>query len=298
MITAFMDIARLGRSGTILLIAISLLSSSCRKQKAPDHPRLTPNVVLRDVTFRSAALNRDMPYRVVLPASVGAGQKLQVVYLLHGGGGGFRDWSNYSDVARFAESGRILVMPEGGSSYYTNAVSRPDDRYEDYIVNDLIPEVESKFPVATGRSNRAIVGISMGGFGAVKLTLRHPEVFAFAGGISSSIDVPRRAFSIKRLQQSRHYNSIFGTSGSQTRRDNDPFILARSANPETAPYFFLTCGEQEGLLPPNREFAALLAQRHFRYEFHIRPGAHDWNQWNAWLPSLFESLTAHLSPKS
>jgi putative tributyrin esterase len=239
-----------------------------------------------------------MPYRVVLPVSVASGQKLPVVYLLHGGGGGFRDWTNDSDVARFAESGLLLVMPEGGSSYYTNAVDPPQDRYEDYIVGDLISDVESRFPTATGRSNRAIVGVSMGGFGAVKIALRHPELFAFVGGLSSAIDVPRRAFSFKRLQQSRHYNAIFGSSGSQGRRDNDPFVLARSANPDSAPYFFLTCGEQEGLLPSNREFAALLAQRHFRSEFHTVPGGHDWNQWNAWLPSLFRSLAEHMKPTS
>ena len=238
-----------------------------------------------------------MQYRVVLPVSVPPGQKLPIVYLLHGGGGGFRDWTTDSDVAHFAESGLVLVMPEGGSSYYTNAVDPPQDRYEDYIVRDLISDVESRFPVATGRSNRAIVGISMGGFGAVKLALRHRELFIFAGGISSAIDVPRRAFSIRRLQQSRHYNSIFGPSGSQTRRDNDPFVLVRSAKPEDAPYFFLTCGEQEGLLPANREFAALLEARHFRHEFDTAPGSHDWNQWNAWLPSLFRSLAEHMNPK-
>jgi putative tributyrin esterase len=132
----------------------------------------------------------------------------------------------------------------------------------------------------------------------VKLALRHPDLFVFAGGLSSAIDVPRRAFTIKRLQQSRRYQSIFGTSGSQTRRDNAPYALARSANPDSAPYFFLTCGEQEGLLPANREFAALLAQRHFRSEFHTVPGRHDWNQWNAWLPALFRSLSEHMSPSS
>jgi putative tributyrin esterase len=291
---------RLCLPGCVLLAVILLLSTGCKKKdeaQQPDHPRLTPNVGLRDITFHSAALNRDMQYRVVLPQAAEPGQKLPVVYLLHGGGGGFRDWTNDSDVARFAESGLVLVMPEGGSSYYTNAVDPPQDRYEDYIVTDLIADVESKFPVATGRSNRAIVGVSMGGFGAVKLALHHPELFIFVGGLSSAIDVPRRAFSIKRLQQSRHYNSIFGSTGSQTRRENDPFAQVRTANPEAAPYFFLTCGEQEGLLPANREFAALLEARHFRHEFHTVPGGHDWNQWNAWLPSLFRSLAEHTSPK-
>lgn len=132
----------------------------------------------------------------------------------------------------------------------------------------------------------------------MNVALHHPELFIFVGGLSSAIDVPRRAFSIKRLQQSRHYNSIFGPSGSRTRRDNDPFILVRTANPEAAPYFFLTCGEKEGLLPANREFAALLEVRQFRYEFHTVPGSHDWNQWNAWLPGLFRSLAEHISSTS
>jgi putative tributyrin esterase len=277
--------------------ALSLmLLTACHRQEQPqpDHPRLTPKVIMRDVSFHSAALNRDMPYRVVLPLQVAASQKLPVVYLLHGGGGDFREWSNDSDVAQFAERGLILVMPEGNSSYYMNSAEQPQDRYEDYIVNDLIADVEGKFPAAAGRSNRAIVGVSMGGFGAVTLAIRHPGLFAFVGGLSSAIDVPRRAFTIKRLQQSRQYESIFGSSGSPTRRDRDPFVLFKRANPAAAPYFFLTCGEQEGLLPANREFAALLGQRHFRYEFHSVPGAHNWNQWNAWLPDVFRGLTEHL----
>lgn len=249
---------------------------------------------MRDVSFRSAALNRDMQYRVVLPASVPAGAKLPVVYLLHGGGGNFRDWSNYSDAARFAERGLILVMPEGDESYYVNAAERPQDRFEDYIVNDLIPDVESKFPVVAGRATRTIVGVSMGGFGAVKLALSHPDLFVFAGGISTAVDVPSRPFSIKRIQQWQHHRSIFGPWGSQTRRNGDPYVLARSADPARMPYFFLSCGEQEGLLPANRNFAALLESRHFRYEFHVVPGGHDWNQWDERLPSVFQSLWEHI----
>jgi S-formylglutathione hydrolase FrmB len=153
-------------SRCVFLAAVLLLSLSCRKgekSEAPDNPRLAPNIIFRDITFRSAALHRDMQYRVFLPLQVTPGKKLQVVYLLHGGGGGFRDWSNYSDVARFADTSLLLVMPEGESSYYTNAVDPPQDRYEDYIVQDLISDVEGKFPVAVGRSNRAIVGLSMEG---------------------------------------------------------------------------------------------------------------------------------------
>jgi putative tributyrin esterase len=255
-----------------------------------DHPRLSPRVTMRDVTFRSTALGREMPYRIVLPVKINPGENLPVVYLLHGGGGGYRDWTNYSDVAKYAEAGLILVMPEGNSSYYTNSAERPEDRYEDYIVNDVISEVESKYPVARGWQNRAIVGVSMGGYGAVKIAMKHPELFAFAGGISAAVDVPTRPFSIKRLSQWRFHSSIFGPSGSQTRRDNDPYALARTVDPSRTPYLFLTCGEQEGLLPANRKFAAILAERGFAYEFQTAPGDHSWLQWNAQVPRVFEGL--------
>lgn len=263
-----------------------------------DTPRLTPKVSLHDITLHSTALNRDVQYRVVLPAAIGIGQKLPVVYLLHGGGGNFRNWTNWSDVARYAENGSILVMPDGGNSYWTNSAGKPQDRYEDYIVQDLIPDVEAKFPAATGRSNRAIAGVSMGGFGAVKIALRHPELFVFAGGISSSLDVPSRPFSIKRPAQWMEHRSVFGPWGGESQRENDPYELVRTADPTATPFLFLTCGEQEGLLAANRIFAGLLERSHFAYEFHVVPGGHTWTQWNERLPSLFESMLKQLSQKN
>lgn len=250
---------------------------------------------MRDVTFHSAALNRDMPYRVILPKIIASGAKLPVVYLLHGGGGDYREWSNDSNVARFAENGLILVMPEGNSSYYTNSATRPEDRYEDYIVGDLIHDVESRFPVAAGRSHRAVIGNSMGGFGAVKIGLKHPELFAFVGGLSSALDVPTRPFSIKRISQWRGHRSIFGPWNGEVQGQNDPYTLARSADPAAAPYFYLTCGDQEGLLLANRQFAALLEKRRFLFEFHEVRGGHNWNQWNPQLDACFRSLSGHLA---
>jgi|SRR5271154_2241924 len=281
---------------TVVCLSLFLFLGGCGPKEQPqqDHPRLSPKVAMTDGTFRSAAVGREMPYRIVMPTSIAPGQKLPVVYLLHGGGGGYRDWTNYSDVAKYAESGMILVMPEGNSSYYTNSAERLADRYEDYIVNDVISEVERKYPAASGRQNRAIVGVSMGGYGAVKIAMKHPELFAFAGGLSAAVDVPTRPFSIKRLNQWRFHSSIFGPSGSQTRRDNDPYALARTVDPSRVPYLFLTCGEQEGLLAANRKLTTILADRGFKYEFHTAPGDHNWLQWNAQLPGVFTSLRQHI----
>ena len=134
----------------------------------------------------------------------------------------------------------------------------------------------------------------MGGFGAVVLALKHPELFVFAGGMSPALDVPSRPFSIKRVGQYRQHSSIFGPWGSQDRRASDPFVLARSAGPAQSPYIFLTCGDQEGLLATNKKFAELLRQRQFAYEFHTAHGGHDWNQWDRNLPDLMKSAIGHL----
>jgi len=273
-----------------------LLLASCHKadQALPDHPQLVPGVAMRDVTFFSAALKRQMPYRVFLPTNIAAGEKLPVVYLLHGGNGGFRDWSNESGVARYAAKGIILIMPEGAFSYYQNAALKPEDKYEDYLVNDLIADVETRFPVAKGRENRAVVGISMGGFAAIKLALNRPELFAFAGAISPSIDNLHRRISPKLLGGWWRIRTIFGPSGSGSRLSRDPFMLVQSANPAVTPYVYLTAGNGEPLLEPNRRFAARLSQRHFSYEFHIKPGGHDWTEWDSQIPGCFDSLFLHL----
>ena len=283
------------RSSLALVLSLLLLTA-CHNKAAPtpvDQPRLPANVRMQDVTLQSSALGRPMPYRAILPSAIPSGQELPVVYLLHGGGGNFRDWSNYSDIARFSVEGLILVMPEGESSYYVNAADRPKDRFENYIVEDLIADVESRFPVAGGRANRAIVGVSMGGFGAVTLAMKHPDRFAFVGGLSSAIDVPSRPFSLKRISQYRGHAQIFGPWGSQMRKANDPYVLVEKSEPSKVPYLYLICGEQEGLLPANRRFATLLQKYHFNYEFHEGNGGHDWNQWNRRLPELLQALRQH-----
>lgn len=283
----------------LALMAAAIVSCRGKQQTAaPDHPRLTPAVRFDDVPFRSSSLSRDMHYRVILPAFIPQGRKLPVIYLLHGGGGGYHDWSNYSDVARYAEVGFVLVMPEGENSYYTNAAERPQDRYEDYIVKDLIADVEARYPAVPKRDSRAIVGVSMGGYGAIKLALKHPDIYGFAAGLSSALDVPSRPFSIKRISQYRGHAQIFGPWGSQTRRENDPFVLVFSADPAATPFLFLTCGDREGLLGPNRRFAGLLKQRGYHFEFHsVTGGSHNWNQWNSQLPAVFSALNSHIQPR-
>jgi len=249
---------------------------------------------MQDISFYSAALGRQMPYRVFLPANLPQGRKLPVVYLLHGGGDNFRSWSNNSDVSQYARGGFILVMPDGDDSYYMNEVGAPEKRYKDYITQDLVADIQNRFPARTDREGRAVIGISMGGFGAIEYALSEPDLFAFAGALSPSIDVPFRRFNVRRIGQWWKFRMIFGPAGSETRASRDPSKLVSMTDPRTAPYLYFTVGEQEPLLAPNRQFAMRLQQRGFAHEFHVKPGGHNWNEWNAQLPECFRSLAQHL----
>jgi S-formylglutathione hydrolase FrmB len=173
----------------LVFLAVSLIASvigwriSTRwRQRSPlaDHPRLAAGVEMRDITFFSESLHRKMQYRVFAPAREGK-QRLPVVYLLHGGGDeGLHSWSNDSDVAQFVSRGLLLVMPQGDYSYYVNAVLRAQDRYEDYIMNDLSVDVAQRFVVRDDRAGRAIAGVSMGGFGAVNTRQIPPNLMRLA----------------------------------------------------------------------------------------------------------------------
>lgn len=277
----------------VLLCSFSLTSCNKHETRVVDHPRLAPDVKIQDVTFFSSTLQRNMPYRVVLPENYNADRnKLPVIYLLHGGGGSFLSWTNDSDVAQYAAHGLILVMPEGNSSYYVNSARDAQDRYEDYITQDVIADVEQRFRAANDREHRAIVGVSMGGFGAIVLALKHPELFAFAAGLSPALDVPSRPFSFKRISQWRRFRSIFGAWNGRHQRENDPYLLARSTDPAKTPYLWLSCGDQEGLLQANLKFDGILKQRGFRSEFIKAHGGHNWTQWNSLLSRLFSSLNS------
>ena len=276
-----------------VIVAVIALTG-CHGNDAPlDSPREFPGVTEQDVTFYSRSLARNMTYRVYLPANSGTG-KLPVVYLLHGGGGNYRDWSIYSNAGQYAARGLILVMPEGALSYWVNAAMSPKDRYGDYLTSDLIHDVEERFRAKRDRSGRAVIGISMGGYAAARLALTRPELFIFVGAISPAIHIPTLRFSWHRFWQSVRLRRVFGPDGSSSRRAADVFPMAEASDPATTPFLYVTAGDHDPMVDRIRRFAGLLQGRGYASEFHEMPGGHDWSEWNAQIPGCFEKLTETL----
>jgi putative tributyrin esterase len=256
-------------------------------------------LTVKNETFRSASLGRDMHYRIYLPQAYAQSERrFPVLYLLHGIYGKFTDWDTQSHLRHYAQNlDLIIVMPDAGDSWYVNSATAPQNRFEDYIAKDVIGAVDGKYRTAAARESRAIAGVSMGGYGALNLALKHPDLFVFAGSISGAINAPtdlgprQPAFQANLLQ-------VFGLAGSATRAENDIFTLLKHADIARLPYIYLACGESDPFFPLNQQFAAQLLDQHARYEFHHAPGAHEWKFWDKAAKKLLPAVMQKLKPSA
>jgi len=239
-----------------------------------------------DHELDSKLMSRAMPYRVLLPPSYANkldSSRYPVVYLLHGLTGHYSNWSDKTDLSKFAAAHNfILVMPEGDNGWYTDSAATPNDKYESYIIKELIPEIDKKFRTIADRGHRSVAGLSMGGYGALKFGLKYPELFSIVGSFSGAFGVAEwTADNAGNI--GRSIDGIFGPAGSDTRQKNDIFKLVGGLSPDkvkSLPFIYLSCGTEDQLLKLNAEFLRSLFDKKIPHEFRQRPGGHTWTFWN------------------
>lgn len=278
-----------------------LTSSSFAHCQNPEVRSNTANVrkpVIKDVVFHSASLQRDMRYRILLPHDYEQGGRFPAIYLLHGLYGDYQNWDTRTSLDNYAQNLHMLiVMPDGGDSWYTNSATVPADKFEDYIAKDLVSEIDTRFRTIRDKHARAIAGLSMGGYGAVKLALKYPDLFAFAGSLSGALnaardlDARRPEFRVKLLE-------VFGNQGSQVRTENDVFLLLDAPQPGVYPYFYLACGTADSFLDVNRAFVSQLSSRKIVYEYHETPGEHSWDYWDREVELMLHAIERTLLQKT
>jgi putative tributyrin esterase len=253
--------------------------------------------VVRDVRFHSASLEREMRYRILFPRGYEKGGRLAVLYLLHGIYGDYKNWDTRTSLHNYAHNLHLLiVMPDADNSWYTNSVSVPADKFEDYIVKDLVSEIDGKYRTIRERHARAIAGLSMGGYGAVKLALKYPELFAFAGSLSGAFNATRN-LDVLRPEFREKLLAVFGSEGDTSRPENDVFSLLDKPHQIPYPYVYVACGTGDSFLETNRAFVRQLSARNFRYEYHETPGSHTWEYWDAALKPILRAInTSFNSP--
>lgn len=257
------------------------------------------------VAFESKLTGQSLPYNVLLPpdydAKASAQTRYPVLYLLHGLGGSANDWvsqrAHLSDyVARYQ---MIVVVPEGKAGWYTDGVV-PGEKFESYVVEELMPDVEKRFRTVEAREGRAVAGLSMGGYGALKFGLKYPDKFIFAASMSGALaapswvtQMPLQAFVKPSITH------VYGTADSPVRASNDIYKIVREMPKErvaTLPYFYLDCGTEDILLSDNRDFAALLVEHKIPHEYRQLPGTHSWPYWDRQVQEVLKLAAQRLAP--
>lgn len=230
------------------------------------------------VALDSRLLSRPIPYRVALPPAAAAGVRFPVVYLLHGLDGDSSNWFEKTTVEETAAGlGLVVVTPEGGLGWYTDSPGAP---WERALLEEVLPDVERRFPVAVERAGRAIAGLSMGGYGALKIAWRQPDRFALAASISGLVAAPTHNERLDASTWPLLRDTIARTfADAETARANDLFRLLREPRPAERPFLYLDCGLDDPFLAQNRELAALLVELKIPHEFRQRPGRHGWDYW-------------------
>jgi S-formylglutathione hydrolase FrmB len=220
-----------------------------------------------------------------------SGRRFPVVYLLHGLGGRFDNWSTKTSLANYLSDRKLIVVtPEGADGWYTDSATRPSDKFETYMIEEVLPEIDHRYrTIAEGRA-RAMAGLSMGGFGAIKFGLKYPHLFSLIGSFSGALDAPLRGQDHKNWRPS--IMTVFGPDGSPVRKANDVFALVDGMAPErlkALPYFYISCGTEDTVnFRQNFDFASLLIDKKVPHQYRHFPGAHTWTVWNSEVGEFLE----------
>ncbi|APA87385.1 esterase family protein [Paraburkholderia sprentiae WSM5005] len=233
----------------------------------------------RVVNIPSAAMHRTFEATVVLPDQYARGSqapRFPVVYVLHGSGGDYTDWTANSRIGKLADRYHvILVMPDGGhESWYIDSPVDPRSRYGTYVGTEVVAYIDSHFRTIATKQARAITGLSMGGFGALRIALDRPDAFGAAGSMSGAVD-PRRSEGEPGIER------VFGDPMQYADFWNRVAIVA-SAEDFGRDHIALTidCGASDSLVQSNRLLHERLVELGVPHGYAERPGGHTWKYWS------------------
>ncbi len=249
-----------------------------------------------DCHFFSETLALSVSAHVLIPQVSDTKRALHpTLFLLHGLSDDHTMWSRRTSIERYAaERNLAVVMPAVGRSFYQDMVSGP--RYWTYLSEELPALMRNFFPLSQERADNFTAGLSMGGYGALRLALAHPEKFAGAASFSGALDF------VRRLRDSGKTGSRIskaewdavagpGTDAAGTPSDLE-FLASRVASGTGAkPALWLSCGTEDEIIGDTRAFHQHLDSVRYPHHFEESPGAHEWGYWDAqiaraiaWLP--------------
>ncbi len=283
--------------GSRISLALFLLSfapffvhaQTAKVIKTPIDAAQMPSAKVETIQFESKMVGKTLPYRVVLPPDYESATKMRypVLYLLHGLTGHFDNWTNNTKLAQYAMNYHVIIVtPEGNNGWYVDSATVPNEKYESYILQEIMPDVEKRYRTLTSREGRAIAGLSMGGYGALKFGLKYPEKFVFAASFSGAFKAA--AWNEQELTIAGNWVKVpitqaFGTGATETRKQNEVYQMVKDLTPEKTaalPFIYMSCGTEDFLIADNEQMQQTLQLKKVKHEYRELPGIHDWKFWD------------------
>ena len=264
--------------------------------------------VIQSLKFQSQLLDTTINYTIYLPPFYGKDttQTYPVFYLLHGYTDNETAWVNKGWVDQVADQGiiagqvekMIIIMPDGGLLWYLN---QPNGKYnyEDMFIKELIPFIDKTYRTKPERKYRAIGGLSMGGFGALGYSMRHPTVFSACVAFSSGIRPDDETVLIPQKRFDRLYKPIYGENVQGKDRlskhwnENNPLYLAKTLSEEqlNTTDWYISCGDDDFLFYGNIMLHKTFRDRKIKHEFRVYDGGHNWNYWRPYIGEGLNFIT-------
>jgi len=256
--------------------------------------------VLEDSIY-SQSLKAYSKFNVILPVNYFmSDERFVTIYLLHGYTGDYNDWVSRTNLVKYARDYNfIVVTPDGKNSWYVNALNKKNHDYEDYIVKELVPYIGKRFRALDTRHGRAIAGLSMGGYGALRLGLKYSNTFFYSASFSGAFHFPvALAKENEKETKSKLLKDAFDIFGSKEGSfwdDCDIFKFIDKANTASLPYIYISCGKDDyfELLEGNRKAVYELQKKKALYEYHELPGAHNWIYWDKAIDDVLYKLSRY-----
>ncbi len=245
---------------------------------------------VRDVTITSTSMGKQITNMVITPERHSEGERFPVVYLLHGYNMIPRDWLNVQpELPDLADKLRlIIVCPDGSNSWYMDSPVNPASKYETYVAKELVDYVDAHMPTIPDRRTRALCGLSMGGFGSLRLAILHQDVFSAAGSMSGLVDFtpfPNRWGT----------REIFGKAEENAERMKEYNVVDLAHLIRPGLDIMIDCGTEDFFHQVNDNLHRLLLARHVPHTYISFPGTHNYAYWNNAILHQFVFLSHHFA---
>jgi putative tributyrin esterase len=283
----------------LIILVLAALTAGAQAQLAQ----------VKTVDFEAPSVGRKMRYNIILPKDYeDTDKRYPTLYLLHGLTSNYAAWAECGAKIHAPAYDLIVVMPDAGNSWYVNwagGEGEQKNNWGDYLVKDLVGHIDATYRTIAQREGRAINGLSMGGFGALALGLRHPDIFCSIGSHSGAISYARSEGARLRRAAGQQTNARrarpggggpdFLPEGFRTQVERtpegkpflkpedadafDPFQLALKVPKEKMPHLYLDCGTEDRLIESSQELMKLLMANKIPFTYAQSPGEHRVPYW-------------------